>query len=186
MTKLADFTPRFQDGQAISASSWMDVYDASFSVTGEADASFNGESTADSIIHVYGSSVILFAGSYRRKSMTAPSFLGGPVAVPVGASEKQAVNRKDVENDFVGKDSPKLEDGSNKAMGVATLVGGTVTVNNTKVTANSRIFLTSQADGGTPGTLRVSARVAGTSFTITSSSGTDTSTVAFLILEPDA
>lgn len=118
--------------------------------------------------------------------MTAPSFLGGPVAVPVGASEKQAVNRKDVENDFVGKDSPKLEDGSNKAMGVATLVGGTVTVNNTKVTANSRIFLTSQADGGTPGTLRVSARVAGTSFTITSSSGTDTSTVAFLILEPDA
>ena len=118
--------------------------------------------------------------------MTAPSFLGSPVAVPSGAAGSDAISRADVEKDFVGKSSPKLEDGSNKAMGVATLVGGTVTVNNTKVTANSRIFLTSQADGGTPGALRVSGRVAGTSFTITSSSGTDTSTVAFQILEPDA
>jgi len=40
------------------------------------------------------------------------------------------------------------------------------------------------ADGGTPGWLRVSARTPGTSFTITSSSGTDTSTVAYQIFEP--
>jgi hypothetical protein len=69
-------------------------------------------------------------------------------------------------------------------MGVVTLVGGTATVANTSVTANSRIFLTSQTDGGTPGFLRVSARSAGTSFTITSGSGTDTSTVAWVIFEP--
>ena len=37
--------------------------------------------------------------------------------------------------------------------------------------------------GGAPGFLRISARSAGTSFTITSSSGTDTSTVARLIVE---
>ena len=79
-----------------------------------------------------------------------------------------------------------IKEGANATMGTATLTAGTVTVNTTKVTANSRIFLTSQATGGTPGWVRVSARTAGTSFTITSSSGTDTSPVAWLILEPAA
>jgi hypothetical protein len=70
-------------------------------------------------------------------------------------------------------------------MGLATLVAGTVTVSTTAVTANSRIYLTGQGDtAGTEGWLRVSARSAGTSFTITSSSGTDTSTVAWMIVEP--
>jgi hypothetical protein len=78
----------------------------------------------------------------------------------------------------------RLKEGTNARMGVVTLVGGTATVANTSVTANSRIFLTSQTDGGTPGFLRVSARSAGTSFTITSGSGTDTSTVAWVIFEP--
>lgn len=77
-----------------------------------------------------------------------------------------------------------IKEGSNAKMGAATLVGGTVTVNTTAVTANSRIYLTSQVDGGTPGYLRVSGRVAATSFTITSGSGTDTSTVAWMIVEP--
>lgn len=117
--------------------------------------------------------------------MTSPSY-GGPMTAKPGATGNEVPPRSDIEKDFVSKASPKLEDGSNKAMGVATLVGGTVTVANTKVTANSRIFLTSQTDGGAPGSLRISARVAGTSFTITSTSGTDTSTVAYMILEPDA
>lgn len=78
----------------------------------------------------------------------------------------------------------RVKEGSNAKQGTAVLSGGTATVSNTSVTANSRIFLTSQVDGGTPGFLRVSARSAGTSFTITSSSGTDTSTVAYIIFEP--
>lgn len=78
----------------------------------------------------------------------------------------------------------KIKEGSNAKMGVATLSAGSVVVSTTAVTANSRILLTSQADGGTPGWLRVSARTAGTSFTITSSSGSDTSLVAWLIVEP--
>jgi hypothetical protein len=64
------------------------------------------------------------------------------------------------------------------------LSAGTATVANSAVTDSSRIFLTSQADGGTPGWLRVSARVAGASFTVTSSSSADTSTVAYEIFEP--
>lgn len=78
----------------------------------------------------------------------------------------------------------KVKEGSNAKMGTAVLVAGTVTVSNTSVTANSRIFLTSNADGGTPGFLRVSGRTAATSFTITSSNAADTSTVAWLIVEP--
>lgn len=80
----------------------------------------------------------------------------------------------------------QLEEGTNEWMGVATLVNGTVTVNNTRVTANSRIFLTVQTPGGTPGSpLRVSARSAGVSFTI-STAASDTSTVAWMIVEPAA
>ena len=78
-----------------------------------------------------------------------------------------------------------VAEGSNAKMGLATLAAGTVTVATTAVTANSRIFLTGQGDtAGTEGWLRVSARTAGTNFTITSSSGTDTSTVAWMIVEP--
>lgn len=79
----------------------------------------------------------------------------------------------------------EVAEGSNATMGIATLSAGAVTVNTTKVTANSRIFLTGNVDGGTPGWVRVSARSAGTSFTITSSSGTDTSQVAWIIIEPN-
>jgi hypothetical protein len=76
------------------------------------------------------------------------------------------------------------KEGGNCKQGTAVLVAGVVTVANTSITANSRIFLTSQADGGTPGFLRVTAKVAGTSFTVTSSNAADTSTFAYEIYEP--
>lgn len=78
----------------------------------------------------------------------------------------------------------RVAEGTNAKQGTAVLSSGAVTVSNTSVTASSRIFLTSQADGGSPGFLRVSARTAGTSFTITSSSVLDTSTVGYEIFEP--
>jgi len=79
-----------------------------------------------------------------------------------------------------------VKEGANCTQGVATLVAGTVTVSTTKVTANSRIFLTPQSLGTIlrPTGLGVTARVAGTSFTITSMDITDTSTVGWLIMEP--
>ncbi len=77
----------------------------------------------------------------------------------------------------------RIISGVNESMGRATLVGGTVTVSNTKVTSTCNIYLTSQVDGGTPGFIRVSARSVGSSFTVTSSSATDTSIIGWLILE---
>lgn len=77
----------------------------------------------------------------------------------------------------------QVKTGTNSKIGTAVLVLGTVTVANTSITANSRIFLTSQVDGGVIGSLRVSAKTVGTSFVITSSSAVDTSTVAWMIVE---
>lgn len=65
--------------------------------------------------------------------------------------------------------------------GSATLVAGTVTVPNTSVLTGYVILLSRVAIGGTPGMLTYSI-VSGTSFTITSTSATDTSTIAFLIV----
>jgi hypothetical protein len=78
----------------------------------------------------------------------------------------------------------KVKEGTNARMGTATLVAGTIVVANTSVTATTRIFLTVQTAGGTQGFLRISARTAGTSFTITSTSVSETSTVAWLLVEP--
>ena len=85
----------------------------------------------------------------------------------------------------------KLREGTNARMGVSTLVAGTVTVANTSVASNSRIILTPQNDvAGALGVPAVTARTAGTSFTITAK-GSDGSTVtndtrqiAWVILDP--
>jgi len=77
-----------------------------------------------------------------------------------------------------------IKEGASAAtLGVATLVAGTVTVTTTKVTANSRIFLSRKTIGGTPGTIDYTIS-AGASFTINSTSGTDTSVVNWFLLEP--
>lgn len=79
----------------------------------------------------------------------------------------------------------KVAEGSNAKQGTATLVAGTVTVANTSVTGTSRILLTAQSLGTVtaPKALAVTARTAGTSFTITSADNTDTSVVAYEIFE---
>jgi hypothetical protein len=107
-----------------------------------------------------------FSGSYWLNSTsTLPSLISG-----------------DFQINTAGK-GVQIKEGSNAKMGTCTLVAGSCTVSNTSVTANSRIFVTSNADGGTPGWLRVSAKTASTSFVVTSSSGTDTSTVVWEIKE---
>lgn len=68
--------------------------------------------------------------------------------------------------------------------GFVSLVAGTATVSESTVTSSSRIMLTTQSPGGTPGWVHVSARTDGVSFTVLSSSGSDTSIVAWVIIEP--
>ena len=91
----------------------------------------------------------------------------------------------EIKANLVGKGFSTKE-GSNARQGVATLSAGTVVVSNTVVTANSRIILTAQSLGTVtvPAALAISARTAGTSFTIKSSASNDTSVVAYEIFEP--
>lgn len=80
----------------------------------------------------------------------------------------------------------RLSYGENKPSGIVTLVAGTATVNNTRVTDDSMIFLTVQELGtvATPKAVAITSRVDGASFTITSEDATDTSVVAWLIIQP--
>jgi hypothetical protein len=71
--------------------------------------------------------------------------------------------------------------GTNASVGSNVLVAGTVTVSTTAVTANSIILLTAQS-GTITGSLKISARTSGTSFTILSTVLTDTANVGWLII----
>jgi len=73
---------------------------------------------------------------------------------------------------------------TNPTMGIVTLVAGTATILTNRVNASSRIYLTHQTNAGVPGFVSVTARVAGTSFTITSANAGDTSDIAWLLVEP--
>lgn len=76
-----------------------------------------------------------------------------------------------------------VKEGANCKQGTATLVAGTVTVSNTSVTANSRIFISRSTAGGTLGHLSYT-KIAATSFTVTSTSATETSSFDYAIFEP--
>lgn len=75
-----------------------------------------------------------------------------------------------------------IKAGTNGRIGTATLVAGTVTVANTSITANTKIFLSRATTGGTVGHLSYT-KINGTSFTINSGSGTETSTVDWVLIE---
>jgi len=80
---------------------------------------------------------------------------------------------------------PAVQEGANQRMGQATMVGGTVTVSNNTVTANTRIFFSRVATGaGVAGGIITYTINPGVSFTLNSGAGTDTSTFNWLLIEP--
>jgi hypothetical protein len=79
-----------------------------------------------------------------------------------------------------------VKEGTNAKMGVVTLVAGVATVNTTKVSANSRIFLSVESLGTVtvPTAVAVTAVTPATSFVITSANVVDTSVISWQIIEP--
>lgn len=71
-----------------------------------------------------------------------------------------------------------------QGLGVATLSGGTVSVTSSIVTATSKLLLSRQTLGSSPGHLAPGVITPYTSFTITSSSGGDDGTVLWAVLNP--
>lgn len=150
-----------------------------WAITGEiysprivANAYFNdGADPTQANLKIYGSGNALYAANDAATSYWSLTSGGN-----------FNINNAKLRLETVGK-GLEVKTGTNSRAGTATLVGGTVTVANTSVTANTLVLLTSQANGGTPGFLRCTAKNAGTSFVITSSSGTDTSTVGWFLVE---
>jgi hypothetical protein len=108
----------------------------------------------------------------------------GPMTVPAITTSLAKVDRGEIATLNVrGTDVSQLRHG------IATLVAGVVTVTDPAVRAETRIFVNRLTDGGTLGDSYSITRTVGASFTITSKSanGTmtgDTSTVAYLAIEP--
>jgi hypothetical protein len=77
-----------------------------------------------------------------------------------------------------------IKEGVNASMGTALMSGGTALVSNTLVTTSSRIFLTRATLGGTAGALWAYAVTSGATFRIGSSVTTESSNIAYLLVEP--
>lgn len=197
------YRTHFSNGTTPASASWVEIpnssgtYGGNFAMAIGKQLNIGGSLSTAAYACVFGSATGDFAISSRvtgdstsRMTLRADGQLGwssGAAATDVtlarGAANRLDATTADLRIATAGR-GLQIAEGTNAKMGVSTLVAGTVTVANTSVTANSRIFLTCQTPGGTPGFLRVSARTAGTSFTILSSSNTDTSAVGWFMVEP--
>jgi hypothetical protein len=77
---------------------------------------------------------------------------------------------------------PLFTDAYKLPLPTATLASGTVTVNDTNVTANTVVEVGVLTPGGTQGAPYLSTKTAGTSFVLKSTSGTDTSVLWYRVV----
>jgi len=77
----------------------------------------------------------------------------------------------------------QIAEGANARMGTGTMAAGTVTIANTSVTANTRVFITMRTHGANSGFVSV-AVTAGVSFTVSSSNAADANSFNWLLIEP--
>ena len=115
---------------------------------------------------------------------------GNPPVLEVGGETNTSMQLRAQGTGVIFSNNPisalggaRFSTGANGRMGTAVLVGGTVTISNTSVTANTLVFLSRKTTGGTPGFSSYTVS-AGSGFTINSSSGADTSTYSYVLFEP--
>ncbi|MFI1485759.1 right-handed parallel beta-helix repeat-containing protein [Streptomyces sp. NPDC020747] len=172
-------TPGVDDGGGGTQSPQYGVRMIGSAYLSLASGLINGVTTA---VHDAGGNTTLLRGaSLKEATGPATAVVLDPAAFTRTTGAYSAVGA-DLRIATVGK-GLKVAEGANGKLGSSTLVGGTVTVLNTSVTANSHIFIQRRVAGGTLGNITYT-RSAGVSFTINSSSGTDTSTVDWHIVEP--
>lgn len=142
---------------------------------------FYATNTAGGGVTIADSTLCIFANMDRGTAMRITH--GGKVGIGTYFPSEKLSVAGNVELTTAGN-KLKIATGSNASMGTATLVGGTVTVSTTAVATGSTIFLTCNTPGGTQGFLSAPSAsiVNATSFVINSSSGTDTSTVNWWIV----
>lgn len=164
----------------IGASTATDI--ATFSIDGYAQAGTNAtitnasgilipvQAVAGTVTNAYGINVVAPTGA---GTLNQAALFTGDVGLTSG---NLLVNT-------AGK-GLSIKSGSNARIGTGTLTAGRVTIANTSVTANTRVFLTDTSSSTTNvGSLTVSAISAGTSFTVTSTLALDVSTFNWMLVE---
>ena len=149
-----------------------------FIAASNADLLLAGQVTADTFFRyeLFGGGAQKFGPGNGAVDCTIQRIGAGVFGVSVGSFDVSTAGQ-----------GLRVAEGANAKQGTFALSGAATTVvANTSVTANSRILMTCQALGTVTAasTLCVSARTAGTSFTVTPSQATDTSTIAYEIFEP--
>lgn len=142
--------------------------------------------------NVAGGNLTIVSGIGTGNSTGSSLILSSPVAVASGTGAQtqtatltlQGGNTTSNGGFSIAVAKPlSMASGTNQRAGNAVLVGGTVTVSNTTVTANTVVLLTRKTSGGTIGTAITYSLSAGTSFTITSDNILDTSTFSYVLVE---
>ncbi len=174
VTALSAIKP--SDGNNINGAPWLVFRSAATTVNGLAGYVTAGNSRKP----------MSFAGTVHKTQTSSAEVSDYIIATQKAGTLTEALRITD-QGQVVLQESGaglSIKTGTNCKMGKSTLVTGTVTVSTTAVTASSHIFLTNNVVGGTIGELSVGTVVAGTSFVINSSSALDTSTIAWMIVEP--
>ena len=128
-----------------------------------------------------GLQVNVTGGGNNYAAITTSGLVGIGTSAPTDSLEVSGNIRISGTNGLI------IKEGANGTMGTATLNGiNAVVINTTKVTATSRIFLTTFGNPAAApiGTPYVSARTAATSFSIKSSVAGDLNKVAWIIISP--
>lgn len=147
--------------------------------SGVSNFKYNSSSVGVSLIRLDGNTGHL---QYAASGTAGNTFVASD-AIAWGTSGNVSISAGDLSIDTAGK-TLKIKQGSNACAGVgATLSSGTVTVNTTAVATGDIVLLSCTGAGGTQGIPRISAISSGTSFTITSSSGSDSSTYSWVIVK---
>lgn len=156
----------------------------SYTFSGNGTVSVGGNITAPAGGIISGGRIVVTSSSNPTNGMNLPGT--NTIGFATNSTNRARINASGQLSLTTVGAGFSIAEGSNAKMGTCTLVVGTCTVSTTAVTDDSRIFLTAQSLGTvTVGQgLAVSARTAGTSFTVTSTSPTDTSVVAWIIFEP--
>lgn len=128
-----------------------------------------------------------FSKSLQRRLSAAIEKLAGLPATDL--TNGTAVSYDQNPDAFMERIAKNLETLSLRNVGLATLVGGTVSVANTAVTANSVVFTQRKTAGGTVGDEYVFAVTPGVGFSISaraagSAAASDTSVIAYMLVEP--
>lgn len=99
----------------------------------------------------------------------------------IGVAEFGSID-SDIAVTLVGKGF-KIKEGTNARMGVVTLVGGSGTVANASVTANTRIVLGYHTVNASPGAVFCHSITIGTGFVVNSTNASDTSVISYVLFE---